>query len=48
MGGGFVHAPCVARRAYAAPFTRKGDKKVVPALIAVGAGEALDKIPQSR
>ena len=43
MGGGFGHAPCVTRRAYTAPFTRKSDEEVVPAFVAVGAGKAVRK-----
>jgi hypothetical protein len=41
MRGGLGHAPCVARRAYAAPFARKGDEEVVTSLVAVGAGKAV-------
>lgn len=41
MRGGLGHAPRVARRAHAPPFTGKGDEEVVPALVAMGAGEAV-------
>jgi len=41
MRGSLRHAPCVAGGTYATAFTGEGDEKVVPALVAVGAGETL-------
>jgi len=43
MGGGLRHAPRVAGRAHAAPFAGEGDQEVVPALVAMGAGEAVSE-----
>ena len=41
MRGSLCHAPGIARRTNAASFAGKGDKKITPAIRAVGAGEAI-------